>query len=196
MDTVLEDVPKYHPDALLVELSERSLYRLWDRHLDLIALRHNDLKYDFVRRIFQEAGIAKNDSMTDVHTKLAPFRLQVIAWTLQMIRAKADSLHIPAVIVIFPALEPGDLSPRRVHTAASAYGAAGMPILDLTDTFEHIPDTQPYLATHNDPSNLDVHPNRSGNALMLDDLYRKLAEQPAVWTEITGLDPSYLPHGR
>jgi hypothetical protein len=52
LDTEVEDVPAYHPDALLVELSERSLYKQWDLQLAAVAARGIDPKYDFVRRVF------------------------------------------------------------------------------------------------------------------------------------------------
>jgi lysophospholipase L1-like esterase len=126
--------------------------------------------------------------MTALHTKLAPYRIELLRGGLQAMAAQAAQLHIPIVVILFPSLEPGDLSAHRIHDAQAAYSSLGIPVLDLTDTFNRVPDTQPYLASLDDASNLDVHPNARANAMILDDLYRKLREQPAAWRGLTGLD--------
>ena len=193
LDTALVDVPPYHPDAYLVELSERSLYKQWDAQLVQIVNRGIDPKYDFIRRIFAQAHVDRRDSATATHTKLAPYRIELLRGALQTLQENAARQHVPVIVVLFPAVEPGDLSPQRIHDAQAVYSGLGLPVLDLTDTFGTVVDTRPLLATLDDPSNLDVHPNGRAYSMMLDDLYRKLREQPEVWTQLTGLNAADIP---
>ena len=187
------DVPPYHPDAYLVELSERSLYKQWDAQLVQLVYRGIDPKYDFIRRIFQKAQVNRSDSAAATHTKLAPYRIELLRATLQALQQNATRQHVPLIVVLFPAVEPGDMSPHRIHDAQGVYSGLGLPVLDLTDTFSRVVDTRPLLATLDDPSNLDVHPNGRAYSMMLDDLYRKLRAQPEVWTQLTGLNAADIP---
>lgn len=193
LDTALEDVSPYHPDAYLVELSERSLYKQWDAQLVQIGNRGIDPKYDFIRRIFELAHVHRRDSVSVIHTKLAPYRIELLRETLQALQQNGARQHVPVVVVLLPAVEPGDLSSQRIHDAQQVYSGLGLQVLDLSDTFAKVIDTRPLLATLDDPSNLDVHPNGRAFSMMLDNFYRKLRAQPAVWTQLTGLNATAIP---
>jgi lysophospholipase L1-like esterase len=193
VDTALEDVPPYNPDAYFVELSERSLDRQWDAQLAQVVNRGIDPKYDFIRRVFQEAKVDRRDTAAATHTKLAPYRTELLRGALQMLQQRAASQHIPVILVLFPSVEPGDLSAQRVHEAHAVYEGLGLPVLDLTDAFDKVADTRPLLATLDDPSNLDVHPNGRAYTMLLDDLYRKLRTQPTAWHQLTGLSAADIP---
>jgi len=191
MDAGIEDVPPYHPDAYLVELSERSLFKQWDAHLYQIVSQGIDPRYDFLRRILKQAQVSSSDSAADLDTKLSPYRIELLRDALQQLQKAAAAQHVPVILMLFPTVEPGDMSARRIHDAQAVY--AGFPVVDLTGAFGNFIDREQFLATHDDPSNLEVHPNGPGYDLILNDLFRQLRKQPAVWTQLTGLDPQHLP---
>ena len=192
-DTAIEDLRPYDADVYLLEVSERTLFRQWDAQLIQLVQRGIDPKYDFLRKLLQQANVSRSDSRVDLHTKLAPYRIAILRGMLQALNAKVARRHATLVLLLFPAVEPGDLSARRIHSGEGAYEGLNIPVIDLTDSFDRTSNRQPYLAAPDDPSNLDVHPNGRGFALILDDLYRKLQAQQDSMVAMTGGDPGGVP---
>lgn len=185
-DTALEDVRPYDADVYLLEVSERSLFRQWDNQLIQLTQRGIDPKYDFLRKLLKQANVSRDDSRVELHTKLAPYRIAILRNILEALNVEVARRHATLVVLLFPGVEPGDLSARRMHSAEGAYEGLNIPVIDLTDAFDQSSDRQPFLAVPGDPSNLDVHPNGKGFALILDDLYRKLQAQPDALAAMTG----------
>ena len=192
-DTAIEDVRPYGADVYLLELSERSLYRQWDNQLLQLTQRGIDPKYDFLRKFLQQAHVSRSDSRVELHTKLAPYRIPILRSMLEALNVEVRGRHATLVLLLFPAVEPGDLSARRIHAAQGAYEGLNVPVIDLTDSFDKTSNRQPFLAAPDDPSNLDVHPNGPAFALILDDLYRKLQAQPDAMAAMTGHEPADAP---
>jgi hypothetical protein len=186
MDTAIDDVPAYHADVYLVQLGERSVFKQWDAQLIQIIQGKVDPKYDFLRTILREAGVSRRDSVTTLHTKLAPYRLAVVRGSLEELKTFVAGQGATLVLVFIPAVEPGDLSERRLHDPQEAYAGLNIPMVDLSDTFDGITDRQPLLATRDDPSSFDVHLDEHAYDLVVQAFYRKLREQPAAWSAVTG----------
>ena len=193
-DTAIEDVRPYNADVYLLEVSERTLFRQWDAQLIQLVQRGIDPKYDFLRKLLQKAHVSRSDSRVDLHTKLAPYRIEILRSMLLALNDEVTRRHATLILVLFPAIEPGDLSARRIHFGQGAYEGLPIPTLDLTDAFDQTSDRQPYLAAPDDMSNLDVHPNGKGFALILEDLYRKLPAQPDARDAMSGHPPGDSPN--
>ena len=188
LDTAVEDVPPYKPDVYLVDLSERSVFREWDTQLVDIIQKGIDPKYDFLRPIFQQAGVSSHDSSITLHTKLAPYRIPVLRGTLLALKAHVAKQGASLVLLLFPSLEPGDLSRRRIYAARQAYEGLDIPIIDLTDTFDGYANKRPLLAAPDGPSQPDVHLNDHAYSLAVTAFDRRLREQPKTWAALTGSD--------
>lgn len=181
LDVALEDAPRFAPDAYLIDLNEVDVFRQWDRQLVQVVQDGIDPKYDFLRSILRQAGVSRTDTSLVLYGKLAPYRMQVLRWTLEQLKAAAARQHTTVVAVMLPAIEAGGLSRRRVGWSREIVEPLGIPVVDALDSFDS------YL----NPSSLatypgDPHFNANGHILVADDIYRKLRAQPEAWMALTG----------
>jgi hypothetical protein len=193
LDIGVEDVPPYKPDVYLVELSERLVFKEWDTQLVDIVRDGIDPKYDYLRSIFRQAGVSRSESEITTRTKLAPYRIALIRGALETLNAHIASQGATMILLLFPSLEPGDLSARRVHDVREVYEGMNVPIIDLMDTFDGYSNKRPLLAAPNDPSHLDVHLNGRAYSITLKTFGQKLEQDPNAWAALSGSDSAILP---
>lgn len=192
LDIGAEEVPPYKPDVYLVELSERLVFKEWDTQLVDLVRDGIDPKYDYLRSIFREAGVSRSDSEITTRTKLAPYRIAVIRGALETLKAQIAGQGASMVLLLFPSLEPGDLSARRVRDVREVYEGMNVPIIDLMDTFDGYANKRPLLAAPDDPSHLDVHLNGRAYSITVKTFGQMVEKDPEVLAALAGTNPAKL----
>jgi hypothetical protein len=181
LDVAVEDVPRFDPDGYLIDVNELSVALEWSRHLVQITQLGIDPKYDFLRAILRQAGVSKEDDSAIIRAKLAPYRIPVLRGVLQELKANAARHHASLILLLVPAVEPADMSRRRIQTIREVLDSLDVPVVDLLDSYDGILNRAPLAAYAG-----DVHPNARGHALLGENLYRKLRAQPDAWAALVG----------
>lgn len=179
-DVALEKVPAYHPDVYLLVLTDLCMTPRWGSHVITLVQKEHDLKYDFLRQIVQESGLRKGDSPSLADWKLAPYRVPASREMLLRLKDHADHESAQLMVVLVPAVEDSYVIRRHFNGVKSALQGTGIPVLDLRDTFDGS-DVESERTDWFDP-----HPNQLGNRMIADNFYRKLREQPELWTALLG----------
>jgi lysophospholipase L1-like esterase len=183
LDIAEQDAPRFEPDVYLLALTELSVFRNWSEHFVRLIQLGIDAKYDFLQGIVLKAKADRRDAPLALIAKLAPFRFPVIRGVLAKIKLHADHDHVSFLVLLVPSMEEGAMSRRRFTGVPDMLASLDIPVVDLLGTFDGIPDLDPYRM-----NSAEVHPNARGHALILENLYTKLREQPAVWTALAGSD--------
>jgi lysophospholipase L1-like esterase len=186
LDVAVEDVPRFQPDTYVLALTELSVFRGWDTHLvDLIALNAN-LKYGILRQIAGQAHASPVDDDYMLHAKLAPFRMTALREILSQLKSAAEQHHAEFVVVLVPTLEDADLSHKRFEGIPELLQSLGITTVNLLDTFDRIPNLMPLRMYR-----WDVHPNPLGHAMIADNLYVKLRQQPKACVALAGENSAF-----
>jgi hypothetical protein len=157
------------------------VFRQWDRHLVQLIQAGIDAKYDFLRAILRQAKVWPDDDTLTLYGKLAPYRIPVLRHTLSELKANAVRQHASTIAVLLPAVEAADLSQKRVAWVRELVAPLGIPVVDALDSFDGFLNPAPLAAYAG-----DVHPSAWGNALIFENLYRKLQAEPEAWAALTG----------
>ena len=184
LDVAETDASRFDPDVYVLDMTEISVFRLWDLHLvDMITLGI-DPKYGFLREKLREAGVSAKDDNATLHAKLAPYRMAVVRDSLLEMKANAERHHAQFIVVLVPTLEDADLTEQRFAGIPELLHALNIPTVNLLDTFDHVSD----LASFRD-TRWDVHPNAQGHAMIAANLYARLHSQPKAWSAFLGSVP-------
>jgi lysophospholipase L1-like esterase len=181
LDVAEKDASRFDPDIYVLDLTEISVFRLWDLHLvDMIALGI-DPKYDFLRATVRNAGASMKDDDATLHAKLAPYRIATVRETLLELKSNAERHHAQFVVMLVPTLEDADLTKKRFAGIPELLDSLDITTVNLLDTFDHASD----IASLRD-TRWDVHPNAQGHAMIAANLYTKLRAQPNAWSALVG----------
>ncbi len=183
MDTALNTAPQFHPDVYVVALSGLELDRKagWRTHVGRLIVSHTDLKYDYLKHVVTEAGVAPTDHLPSVRIKLTPYFAPVVAWALQQIQHQAESQGASMMIVMVPAPIDPSFTESDFNRLHKIIDPLGIPTIDLRDTFRGV-DLD---AVHVDKVK-DIHPNVRGHEMIYENLYPRLHAQPQAWADIVG----------
>ena len=184
MDVVLEKAGQFHPDVYVVAMTSlETMGRAgWRTHVGRLLVSKTDLKYDFLRQVVAKAGVQPTDHLPRIKTKLAPYFLPVVRWSLEQIRDRAASEGAQMLIVMVAApVSPGFIA-SQFDQLRPIIDEIGVPVVDLRDTFmssANLDELQVVPKT-------DIHPNVRGHEMIFENLYGKLRNQPAAWTALVG----------
>jgi hypothetical protein len=186
MDVVLERAPRFHPDVYMIALTglETQDSAGWRNHVAKLILNRMDLKYDFVRKVVDEAGVRPTDRRVDMVTKFGPWWIPVTREALERMKNRATADGAAMIIVLVPAPIDPDFTAGDFNKLRPATDGLGVPVLDLRDTFRG----QDYRSLQVAPSNTnpDFHPNLRGHELIFEHLYAALQANPEAWRAVTG----------
>ena len=177
----LEETPAFHPDAYVISLSELDLLQTWSDHLAQLISKGEDLKYDLFRRTVAASGAVKSDPWDVVTAKLQPYRLPLLRSMLASLKQHADQQSASLIVVIVPAAEDTELVQVHFAEIREIVEKLGIPVVDLTDTFQGIRDVETMRFAW-----YDAHPNAAAHAMLAENLYRKLRQTPAAWQALVG----------
>jgi hypothetical protein len=187
MDAALDKASKFQPDVYLVAITnlEAMPKAGWRTHVARLIDSHGDLKYDYLRAMAAQAGIQPNDHIPAIRKKLGPFFLPVIRWALEQVRDRAAAQGAQTIVVLVPPPINPEFSVSDFNSLRRAVDKAGVPVIDLRDTFASV-NLRDFQVVPGE----DVHPNARGHKMIFDNLMVKLAAQPEVWRRLVSGDES------
>jgi hypothetical protein len=182
VDLFLERVPPFQPDAYLVTLTERSLFRQWAEHLSALVRSRADLKYPFLRTIVEESGVTPQHSEGLIHARLARYRSRVLRWALEEMKADASRRGAELVVLLVPSADDPEILIDQFRGVKALLDELDVTYVDLLDTFAYLPDLAPVRV-----SAADRHPNRRGHQMLFEALYDGIRGRPDLRRAFPGI---------
>jgi hypothetical protein len=177
VDVAVTKAAAFHPDVSLIVLTENSGSRRWAAHLMQLVYDGIDLKYDFLKRITEDAGVTSKDPPETAEAKLARFRVPTIRWCLAEITKQTPV----TIVLLVPMVREQDEVDEQFEDFKTILADLRIPVVDLLDTFAAVPNRQVYRV-----SSTNHHPNERGHSLLFDKLYAKLLADPVLDSALTG----------
>jgi lysophospholipase L1-like esterase len=181
LDVAVSKAAAFEPDAYLLTLTEVTVHPNWGSHLAKLVRDGTDLKYDFLRRVVEQAGIRPDDDPAVAEAKLAPYRLPVLREILAHIKSQVELRGAKLIVILLPVVEDAEDVQAHFEGLVDVVRQVQVPSIDLRDTFAGVKDLESYRVVWS-----DLHPNAAGHSLIADNLYQKLRQQPEVWSALTG----------
>ncbi len=192
LDTLRRKVMNFRPDLVIYSATTLDI-RLMEIHLCDMLRRNVNLKYDFLWAAIDSAGIVHDDVRIDwegriinkdrLKSKLRPFYWELYDITLGAIAAECRGAGVPLVMVVIPRVGKADAPGVRAEPVArikAIAGHQGVPVFDLSDTFDRF-----------DPASLEIaawddHPNGVGHRRLFLALARAIVNDQEVYHLLFG----------
>jgi lysophospholipase L1-like esterase len=184
LGVALDKAPQFHPDVYLVGLSDITVLRRWGYHLRLLVESKADLKYDYLRQLAKRAELRPEDNDV-LPAKLAPFRLPTIRWALSEMKSNAERHGAKMILILVSSVSDAQLVRSGFNGIPEIARELGLPLLDLTDTFENVPDLNTFRV-----GTKDRHPNEQGHRMLFENLHAKILADREISLTILGHSPS------
>lgn len=190
LESLTRKAMAFKPDLVIYSATTLDA-RLIEIHLREILRKRVDLKYDFLKQAVAAAEIGPNDLLVDaggrmvnkdrLKAKLRPFYWDLYDQTLGAIAGECRQAGVPLVMIIVPRVGKSDAPAARAEPVAllkAVAGRHGIPVYDLTASFDH-----------DDPSVLEIaawddHPNALGHRRLFTALARALVHDPQTYERI------------
>lgn len=187
-DVAQEKASAFHPDVYLVAMTELTGGLSWGDHIIKLVNNGQDLKYDLLRKVAQESGLQKGDSVELGRAKLVPYRELTLRELLLQIKMFAEQRSAKLIVAFVPGAEDQDVLDCAYQRLLESTKDTDIPVIDLSDTF-HGKNIETLRRSWH-----DVHPTAAGHQLIAENLYKKLQQNPEAWADITGIPvtPKYL----
>jgi hypothetical protein len=196
LETLRDKVLQFRPDLVIYSATTLDV-RLMEIHLCDMLRKNVDLKYDFLLRMAELAGVEPDDLRANVDgemvnksrlkRKLRPFYWSMYDKTMEAVAADCREAGVPLVMAIIPRVGKSDLPVTRSEPVARLNAIAshqGLTVFDLSDAFDLLDPGEIEIAAWDD------HPNAIGHrrlflalarAMVKDlDIYRLLFRQTHV----------------
>jgi hypothetical protein len=187
LDTLKRKVLPFQPDLVIYSATTLDI-RLMEIHLCDLFRKRVDLKYEFLRDLVAMAGVCADDTRLDqegempnkgrLKNKLRPYYWGLYDTTLGALSAECRTRDVPLWMVIIPRVGKADAPVARAEPVARLKAVAahnGLPVLDLTSSFDHFEAAQLEIAAWDD------HPNAKGHRRLFLSLARAVVENPDLY---------------
>ncbi|HEV3121217.1 MAG TPA: SGNH/GDSL hydrolase family protein [Isosphaeraceae bacterium] len=182
----------YHPDAVFYSATMLDL-RLLEIHVCDLLRGRVDLGFDFLKKAVAEARLTTDDLALDatgqlthkdvIKAKLRPHYWEIVDGALTLLAADCDSAGISLYCLIIPRVGKADAPEERAAAVAQHKAIAkrhGIPVFDLSGTFDH-----------RDPATIEIaawddHPNALGHTLLFRSLAQAIVSNPATYETMFG----------
>ena len=181
VEVVLTKAAAFDPDVYVVALTDLSVTRKWSDHVAQLVHDGIDLKYPFLVELAEEARLRADDDPRTLTAKLAPYRLDVLRWSLMTIKDHASSRNADLLVLLVPSVIETDVMLERFAGTLGVVEELGLPVVDVLDTFQAIEDLNAYRIS---PRN--VHPNVPGHRLLFERLLDGLRSNARAWRIVSG----------
>ena len=182
-DVAREVAPKYKPDVYVMTLTVLAAGPEWASHLIELVQGRKDLRYDFLRDVVKASGVQAEDAFATAKRKLAPYHKVVLRGILQEIKSQAERESAGFLVALVPAVEDPEMVRLRFATARTALDGLNIPVVDLLDSYNGVPDIEKLRIYW-----YDGHPNAEGHRRVAENFLSKAKAQPEVWRMLTGED--------
>ena len=139
---VLTRLDVFEPDAVVMVLNDLALNPNWSRHIAWLLQEDRDLRYDFIRRAVDLAGVDGDDEPRVVSARLASQRDAVIEGSLRAARAWCEARDIPLVLLSLAQPSRTTTFPERLDGVRPLIGRLGLEMLEIADAFDGHPDPE------------------------------------------------------
>ena len=119
--------------------------------------------------------------MITMESKLAPYRMDILRWALQTIRAEADASEAAVIITLVPQVVDPAEQVKAFSAIRELLQSLGIPTVDLLDTFGGVEDFIPLRASPG-----DTHPSDLGHRRLFERWLVRLADNPRATQCLTG----------
>jgi hypothetical protein len=166
MDVVIDRVPPFEPDVVVLVLSDIGVNPRWWLHLVTLVSHGADLKHDRLRALVDEAGIRRGQRRSIMAERLAPHRDETLAGCLREMIASVRSSGAALVAVTVPQPGHADVLDERVEPLRAVLAEERVPVVELITAFDAVDDprtlwVRPY----------DRHPTSDGHRMLFEMLY-------------------------
>lgn len=169
-DVAMEKVPPFHPDVYVLALTQLSGSISWGSRITELVKENRDLKYDIFRDLVKNAGLKRDDTPELSQQKLLAYRVSTLRKLLLLIKENTEQHSAKTVVVLLPGVEDRNIISIRFHALREALQGTGIPVIDITDTFDNVDIDAMRVNWH------DVHPNAAGQRMIADNLYKKMRQ--------------------
>lgn len=184
LDVALERASAFQPDAYLIAITELTVQRKWGAHVLNLLRTNRDLKYDYLKRLVNEAGLDPREDPEMAFRRLSPHRLPTFRWVFGELRALSEKQGAPVILVLISSLSDLEVVRIGFRGIPEIAREIGLPLLDLTDTFEDVADLDDFRI-----GGKDRHPNGRGHRLLYENLYRKILADRQISRTILSRSP-------
>jgi hypothetical protein len=183
MDIGLNKAQQFSPDAYVITMTDLEAMDTegWRTHVGTLLTSGADLKYDYLRKVVADAGLHSTNHLPTIRKRLKPYMVPVMVWALEQLRDQAAKHGASLTILMVSAPMNPDLVDSDFNALRVVADQVGVPIIDLRDTFRSANLKEMQV----DPGS-DIHPNVLGHAMIADNLFTKLQEQPSAWEALAG----------
>jgi hypothetical protein len=199
LEVLRRKVMAFQPDMVIYSATTLDL-RLMEIHLCDILRKKVGLKYDFINQFVSLASIDPSDVELDrdgdlinkdrLKKKLRPYYWWLYDVTLGAIAAECRAKGLPVVMVIIPRVGKADVPALRAEPVAmlkALAGHQGLPVYDLSDTFDQLDPAKLEIAAWDD------HPNALGHHRLFLALARALVKDHEIYRLLFHADQRQSP---
>ena len=181
VDVGVSRVPQFSPNLYILALTERSVFNSWADHIASVVLNRIDLKYDFLRKVAQDANITTNLSRPLINARLAPHRDDIVRWALGEVREQARRDGAPLVVFLVPTADDPEIQIEQFRFVRQLLAEMSIPTIDLLETFAYLEDIALVRV-----SAADKHPNAEGHRMLFETIRKTLELNPELHRMFTG----------
>ncbi len=174
-------VPSYKPDEIILFAHTDELRRFNNFFCRYIK-NGTDLKYDFLKKIKQEAGVNQHQSRLEIKERLLPFMAQITAYCYRGIVDQCKKQNIKPVWVFLPTTTDL-LTPTKINEVRTLAVEEGFETYVLNTAYAHTNGKDITM------SETDTHPNKLGHFLIAQSFYNLLTDssnhllETTTWTK-------------
>lgn len=181
VDVTQTRVPSFSPNVYVVALTERSVITVWADHLASLIRNRVDLKYDFLKRVANEAQLAPNLSSPLINARLAPYRVPILRWALAELQGHARRSGVPLVVLLLPTADDPEMQIGGFRETKQLLAELSIATADLLETFVELDDLAPVRV-----SAFDRHPNADGHKMLFERLLALMDSDAGLREVLTG----------
>ena len=187
LETLRDKVLRFRPDLVIYSATTLDI-RLMEIHLCDMLRNNVDLKYDFLLKMAELAGVEQDDRRINVDGemvnksrlkhKLRPFYWGLYDKTMEAIAADCRVAGVPLVMAIIPRVGKSDVPATRAEPVARLKAIAshqGLTVFDLSDAFDSFDPGEIEIAAWDD------HPNAIGHRRLFLALARAMVKDPEIY---------------
>jgi lysophospholipase L1-like esterase len=172
---------EFHSQVHVVVFTDLTAFRKWGDHLVQLVHDGIDLHYPYLQDLAKRADLRPDDDPQTFDAKLEPFRREAVSWALATMKESAAEQNAELLVILVPTVLDQAVIRERFEGVRDLVEQAGIPVVDVTDTFAGIDDLTPYRL-----GPLNNHPTDAGHALLAERIFERLRANPRAWAMVTG----------
>jgi hypothetical protein len=185
MTCVVEgQIPAFAPDVVVVSVTAQDLRQELLKRLAWFVQSRREGAYDFVRAAMAQSGARREDRLSRLERRIAPYRLAVAEGCFARLARFSERTHVPVAAAILRLDVKTGLDPF-LPWAAQAAARHGLIVLPVFRAFEGGDPHEMYVDLFE-----DRHPTAHAHRAIADDLFEVMLSEPRVGQRLRDLPAS------